>query len=218
MRCVSYLRVSTNKQERSGLGIEAQRAAVDVYAAGGRLIAEFVEQGSGADRDRPQLAKALALCRMHRAELVVARLDRLTRDVEYGARLLKGDVRIRALDYPEAENLMLHIVLAMAQKERELISQRTKAALQAARARGTKLGGDRGYRITAEATAKGTAALRDMADRHAAQVRDTIAELQASGVTGVRAIARALNDRDIPTARGCQWQPVTVSRLLARLG
>src|SRR5215204_3495258 len=145
-RYVSYLRVSTDRQGRSGLGLEAQRKAVEDFLNGGRwdLIAEFVEVESGKRDDRPKLAEALALCRLHKATLVIAKLDRLSRDAHFllglQKELQKSGLRFVAADLPEANELTVGIMAVVAQAERKMISQRTKAALGAAKARGKKLG------------------------------------------------------------------------------
>ena len=141
-RFVSYLRVSTDRQGRSGLGLEAQRKAVDDFLNGGRwkLIAEFVEVESGKRDDRPKLAEALALCRLHNAVLVIAKLDRLSRDAHFLLGLQKAGVRFVAADMPEANEMVVGIMAVVAQAERKMISARTKAALAAAKARGKRLG------------------------------------------------------------------------------
>src|ERR1041385_5272022 len=135
---IAYHRVSTQKQGRSGLGLEAQRQAVADFLNGGswRLVEEFTEVESGKRDDRPVLAKALAACRVHKATLVIAKLDRLARNVEFTARLMNSDVDFVACDFPQANRLTIHILAAVAEHEREAISARTKAALAAAKRRG----------------------------------------------------------------------------------
>jgi DNA invertase Pin-like site-specific DNA recombinase len=142
-RFVSYLRVSTERQGRSGLGLEAQRAAVTDYLDGGnwQLVAELVEVESGAKAARPKLAEALALCRSHRATLVIAKLDRLTRDAHFLLGLKKAGIDFVAADMPSANRMTVGIMAVVAEEERRMISARTKAALAAAKARGKKLGG-----------------------------------------------------------------------------
>ena len=150
---VGLYRVSTAEQEQSGLGLEAQRAAVRAFAAaqGWALVAEFSDVASGKDDRRPGFRAALARCRQLGAVLVAARLDRITRRAHTLSGLLEEGYQIRAADMPGADDLMMRIYAAMAQKERELISERTRAALRAAKARGAALGGDRDYRPRAPA-------------------------------------------------------------------
>src|SRR3982751_2868685 len=152
-RYVSYLRVSTDRQGRSGLGLDAQRKAVEDFLYGGPwdLIAEFVEVESGKRDDRPKLAEALALCRLRNATLVIAKLDRLSRDAHFLLGLEKAGVDFVAADMPTANRLTVGIMAMVADEERRMISKRTKDALAAARARGVKLGGNRGPVISAEA-------------------------------------------------------------------
>lgn len=140
---VTYLRVSTDRQGQSGLGLEAQRAAVAAYVAGRPVLGEFVEVESGRKDDRPQLAAALALCRQRRAVLVIAKLGRLARSVAFISNLMASGVEFVAADMPQANRLTVHILAAVAEHEREMIAQRTKAALAAAKARGTRLGNPR---------------------------------------------------------------------------
>jgi DNA invertase Pin-like site-specific DNA recombinase len=146
MQIISYLRVSTAKQGASGLGLEAQRAAVAAYVSAGShtLVTEYVEVESGTKAARPQLAAALTSCRLHRATLVIAKLDRLARNVAFIANLMDGAVEFVACDMPHANRLTLHLLAAIAEHEREMISQRTRAALQAAKARGVRLGNPNG--------------------------------------------------------------------------
>ena len=189
MQIVSYLRVSTAKQGLSGLGMEAQRAAVAQFTAAGShtLVAEFVEVESGRKADRPQLAAALTSCRLHRATLVIAKLDRLARNVAFIANLMNGGVEFVACDMPHANRLTLHLLAAIAEHEREMISQRTKAALQAAKARGVKLGNPNGAaalldgcRLAAERSA---GVRRARAVQHAAAVAPILGELSANGLS-----------------------------------
>jgi DNA invertase Pin-like site-specific DNA recombinase len=233
---ISYLRVSTDRQGKSGLGLEAQRASVADYLDGGhwKLIKEFVEVESGKRSDRPQLDAALAACRLHGAKLVIAKLDRLSRDAYFLLGLDKAGVDFVAADNPTANRLTVGIMAMVAEEEGRQISIRTKAALQAAKARGRKLGGrrrhvigvnDRGKKVygevvrgSADAIAKAQAAVQQRADARAADVAPTIKALQAAGATSLRAIAAGLNAQGIPTAKGNgQWSAVQVQRVLERL-
>ncbi|WAP69305.1 recombinase family protein [Jiella pelagia] len=214
---VSYLRVSTERQGRSGLGLEAQRKAVADYLNGGRwsLVQEFVETESGGKDDRPQLAAAMALCRLHNATLVIAKLDRLSRDAAFLISLQKGSVKFVAADMPEANEMVVGIMAVVAQAERKMISQRTKAALQAAKERGQKLGGFRGSKITAEARAIGLEARRSRAKDRAADLMPVIEDLRKEGITSLNGLAKALTARGIPTAKGgAEWSAMQVSRVL----
>src|SRR6266446_6728611 len=211
-RFIAYFRVSTDKQGKSGLGLEAQRKAVLDYLNGGRweLVDEFVEVESGKDNERPQLEAALAACKKHRARLVIAKLDRLSRNLAFIATLMESGVEFTAVDMPEANKLTVHILAAVAQNEREMISERTKAALQAAKARGKQLGNPR----LAEAAKRGTAAVKANARQFAANVLPIIEEIERSGVTSHNAIAAKLNERNVRTARGGRWTHVQVGAVL----
>ncbi|KQP69935.1 resolvase [Methylobacterium sp. Leaf111] len=217
-RFISYLRVSTAKQGASGLGLEAQRAAVADYLNGGRwtLVTEVVEVESGKRNDRPKLIEALRLCRLHNATLVIAKLDRLSRDAAFLLNLQASNVRFVAADMPEANEMVVGIMAVVAQAERKMISARTKAALQAAKARGVKLGGDRGVTPPAGASARGGAATKAKAVSRASDVAPVIEEVRAAGAVSLREIAAGLNARGIPTARGSEWSAVQVKRALER--
>ena len=218
---VSYLRVSTAKQGASGLGMEAQRQAVTDFLNGGRwsLIAEVVEVESGKDNDRVKLAEAMALCRLHNATLVIAKLDRLSRDAHFLLGLQKAGVRFVAADMPEANEMVVGIMAVVAQAERKMISARTKAALAAAKARGTKLGGDRGNlaEVGAAGRAKGVRVRQEKATSRAADLAPIVANLRANGATSLRDLAAGLNARGITTARGGEWSAVQVQRVLERI-
>jgi DNA invertase Pin-like site-specific DNA recombinase len=221
-RIVAYIRVSTAQQGRSGLGIEAQRAAIArfVEAEGCEVLAEFVEveTGKGADAldRRPQLAAALAAARKGKAAVLVAKLDRLSRDVAFISGLMASRVPFIVAELgADADPFMLHIYAALAEKERSLISDRTRYALAAKKAQGVKLGNPVNL---AEAGAKGAEAQRADADAFAANVLPIVREIQAAGATSLRAIAEALNNRGIRTARGGDWHSSTVRNLLARAG
>ena len=218
---VGLYRVSTAEQGQSGLGLEAQQASVRAFVAaqGWALVAEFSDIASGKDDRRPGFQAALARCRQLGAVLVAARLDRITRRAHTLSQLLEDGVSIRAADMPGADELMLRIYAAMAQKERELISERTRAALAAAKARGRVLGGDRGYR-PARGPDSGAAALtrRLVAEQAAHRLHLEVAAARAQGVTTHQGLARTLTERGVPTPRGSStWTHTTVARVLARV-
>ena len=214
---VSYLRVSTRAQGQSGLGLDAQRKAVTDYLNGGRwsLIDEYVEVESGANDERPELAKALALCRVHNATLVIAKLDRLSRDAHFLLGLQKAGVKFVAADMPEANEMIVGIMAVVAQAERKMISARTKAALQAAKERGVKLGGDRGNirAVSAKGRLNALETRRRAARQRAEDLEPIISELRASGITSLGGMAAALNARGVPAARGGKWTATQVQRL-----
>ncbi|MFE1603002.1 recombinase family protein [Methylobacterium sp. ID0610] len=221
-RFVSYLRVSTAKQGASGLGLEAQRKAVTDFLNGGRwtLVTEVVEIESGKRADRPKLAEALRLCRLHGATLVIAKLDRLSRDAHFLLGLQRAGVRFVAADMPEANEMVVGIMAVVAQAERKMISARTKAALAAAKERGVKLGGPT-HHLPAQAgrAAAASASVRSAGARHRAEdlARD-IAELRAEGARSLRDLATGLDRRGITTARGSAWTATAVRRVLERIG
>jgi len=224
-RFISYLRVSTDRQGSSGLGLEAQRQAVASYLNGGSwtIVREFVEVESGRNSERPTLAEALAAARVHRVPLIVAKVDRLTRSLAFLSRLIEAGVDVRFCDLPKIEGpagrFMLQQMAAVAELEAGMISKRTKDALAAAKARGKKLGGRReGQRLDEDIRAAGRAALSNRSNARAADLAPVIAELRASGITSLGGIARALEARSIPAARGgAKWSENQVSRVLARL-
>lgn len=218
---VAYYRVSTAKQGSSGLGLEAQRETVRAYLNGGpwQLVGEAVEVESGKRSDRPKLTEALRLCRLHGATLIIAKLDRLARNVAFVSNLMESGVDFTAADFPQANRLTVHILAAVAEHEAQMISTRTKAALAAAKARGTKLGGHRGVVPTDQHRAAGRATQGQRAESRAADLAPVIADLQAAGSTSLGALARGLSERGIPAARGGNtWTPMQVSRVLAKLG
>jgi DNA invertase Pin-like site-specific DNA recombinase len=221
---VSYLRVSTNSQGISGLGLEAQRKAVGDYLNGGvwTLVGEFTEVESGRSNDRQELEKALTLCRAHRAALVVANVSRLTRSVAFLSKLIAADVEIRFADLPTIEGatgrFMLHQMASVAELEAGMISDRTRKALAAAKARGVKLGGLRGRAITAEEAAKGRAVRSAKALDHASSLAPIISRLDPEGRLSLRQIAAALTAEGLPTpAGGALWTAATVRRVKAKL-
>jgi DNA invertase Pin-like site-specific DNA recombinase len=217
---IAYYRVSTERQGRSGLGLEAQQEAVKTYLNGGawELVAEVVEVESGKRNDRPKLADALALCRLHNATLIIAKLDRLARNVHFVSGLMEAGVDFTACDFPQANRLTVHILAAVAEHEAQMISTRTKAALAAAKARGTKLGGDRGnIQDHAIAGAKASVAVRTAnVDKRVGDLLPVIAAIKAEGKTSLRTIADELNKRGITTARGGEWSAVQVKRVVDR--
>jgi DNA invertase Pin-like site-specific DNA recombinase len=210
---VAYLRVSTVRQGESGLGLEAQRATVVAFARqhGGAIVASFVEVETGKRSDRPELAKALEVARKGKATLLIAKLDRLARNVAFIANLMDAGVEFLACDQPFASRLTLHILAAVAEDEARRISERTKAALQAARARGRKLGSP----VAAKTIGQARAARSAYSAKANATTLAVIREVQGSGVETLSGIARALQARGVKTPNGrAQWQPVQVSRLL----
>ena len=215
-RFVAYYRVSTARQGRSGLGLEAQRVAVQEHLNGGRLLEEVTEIESGKRNDRPQLARALAACRLHRATLVIAKLDRLARNVAFISNLMESGVDFIAADMPQANRLTVHVLAAIAEHEAAAISQRTKVALARAKARGTILGGDRGnLPRVAKAGARASVASRQATA--AARARDltaTVNDLRRGGEASLREIAEGLNAAEITAPRGGPWQAGQVARVL----
>ena len=217
---VAYLRVSTAKQGRSGLGLEAQREAVRQFVAGrtGKLIApEFVEVETGKRDDRPQLDKALKRSRLTGATLVVAKLDRLSRNAAFLMTLRDSGVNFVAADLPEANTMTVGVMAVVAQHEREAISHRTKAALGAAKARGRLLGG---FRASAPNIAsyqqQGVQAAQKRALRAAEERRETIEALQQENLS-LNAMAARLNSDSVRTSRGGKWTATAVKRIIARL-
>ncbi len=223
MRIVAYERVSTARQGASGLGIAAHRQAIDGFAArrAATLIGRFTEVESGRNPDRPELAKALHLAKVTGATLVIAKLDRLSRNAAFLLTLRDSGVRFAAVDLPEANDLTVGIMALVAQQEREATSRHTKEALAQAKARGVKLGNPNGAAALRRA-AEGGVALRAViaanADRHARDLAPVIADILASGATSLRAIAAEMNGRGMLTRRGGRWHVSTVMNLLNRLG
>jgi DNA invertase Pin-like site-specific DNA recombinase len=216
---VAYLRVSTGRQGRSGLGLEAQRSAVERFAAseGFRIVREHVEVETGSGSDaldrRPQLAAALSEARRRRCSVAVAKLDRLSRDVAFISRLMAERVRFIVVELgEEVDPFVLHLYAALAEKEREMIRVRTREGLAAAKARGVKLGGPK----LDEAREVAAASIKASADRNAANVAPIIKSIQRAGATSLREIAEALNARGIATPRGGRWYAQSVANVLAR--
>jgi DNA invertase Pin-like site-specific DNA recombinase len=236
---VAYYRVSTEKQGRSGLGLEAQQEAVRTYLRGGdwQLMAEVVEIESGKRNDRPRLAEALRLCRLQGAVLIIAKLDRLARNVAFISNLMESGVEFTAVDFPQANRLTVHILAAVAEHEREMTSKRTKDALASKRAfyarlteqekaelrlrgKATQLGGNRGkVHLVARRGALASAVIRSTkSKRRAADIGPIVADIQANGATSLRQIAAALNERHIRTAQGKEWSATQVMRVLSQAG
>lgn len=218
---VSYIRVSTQKQGRSGLGLAAQRDAITAYLNGGHwtLVDEYVEVESGKNSDRPKLAEALSMCRLHRATLLIAKLDRLSRNVGFICKLQDAGVKFIAVDMPMATEVTVHIMAVMAQYEAKAVSARTTAALKAAKARGTALGGrrvsaERWARIASKGRREGTAKRSELASKWAADVLPVIEHIRKSGAVTLRQIADELNARGIETRLGGEWTATQVMRVL----
>jgi DNA invertase Pin-like site-specific DNA recombinase len=219
---IAYYRVSTDRQRRSGLGIEARRTAVHRFAEaeGLEVLSEYVETETGKGADaldrRPQLAAGLAAARLAKCPVVVAKLDRLSRDVAFVAGLMAQRVPFIVAELgADADPFMLHLYAALAEKERRLIAERTRLALAAKKATGARLGNPRNLN---EAGALGRRTLASDADRLAANVLPIVQELRAAGLKALGAIAAALNSRGVRTARGGRWHVSTVRNLLRRTG
>jgi len=215
---VSYLRVSTQRQGRSMLGIEAQRAAVKDYLNGGKweLVEEVVEVESGKTRERPQLQRALASCRIHGAILLVAKLDRLSRDAFFLFGLRDSGVEFVATDMPSASRLTVNIMAVVAEEEGRMISARTKAALAAAKARGTKLGNPKNLtnRARREGNIASAISRREAGSRWMADVAPIVRTLVESEGLSLRQAAARLNRRSLPARRGGDWSAAQVLRVL----
>jgi DNA invertase Pin-like site-specific DNA recombinase len=214
-RFIAYYRVSTEKQGRSGLGLEAQRKAVEAYLDGGswKLVAEFTEIESGKRSERPKLAEAIKTAKEHKATLVIAKLDRLSRNVAFIANLMEAGADFVAVDMPHANKLTIHILSAVAEHEREMISQRTRAALAAAKSRGVQLGNRSNIKV---AQARSRAARMAQADQFASNILPVILQIRGAGVQTLKGIADALNARGLRTPRGGEWQAIQVKRIVER--
>lgn len=224
-RYVAYYRVSTDKQGRSGLGLEAQRQTVRSRLNGGdwSVCGEFTEVESGRVSHRPELERALAHCRLMRAKLIVANVSRLTRNPDFMGRLVKAEVAVEFCDLPQVEGpvgtFMLRQMLSVAELEAGMIAERTRKALAAAKARGTKLGGNRGN-LSADGVQGREISKRVRQEKAQGRAKDLsgiIREIEKAGAASLRDIAEGLNVRGIETARGGRWSAVQVSRVLARL-
>ena len=216
---VAYYRVSTDKQGRSGLGLEAQQSAVLAFMGQAQLIASYRDIESGKNDARPQLRQALDHCQMTGARLLIAKLDRLSRSLSFIAELMQEGVRFTAVDMPDANELTIHIMAAVAHAERKAISERTKAALGAAKARGTKLGtsGPANLRNQLEGSKLGNMRKAELADKAAVLAVVKINEAKAKGAQSLRQIADDMNARGFTTARGNAWSSVQVMRALDRV-
>lgn len=214
---VAYLRVSTTKQGIDGLGMEAQESAIKAY--NGNVIEKFIEVESGKRNDRPELIKAMEYCKMTGSTLIIAKLDRLARNVHFISGLMESKIEFVACDFPEANNLTLHIMAAFAEHEAKAISARTKAALAIAKSRGIKLGTDNLSCLPPEkmiaARTKGTEIVKQRADDYAQKVITVVRSLQSQGMS-LRAIAKELGGLNIRTARGGAWTPTAVKNIITR--
>ena len=214
---IAYLRVSTIRQGESGLGLEAQAASILRHVGNGTLAQTFTEVESGKRCDRPQLAAALELAKRLGATLVVAKLDRLARDVSFIAGLMNAGVDFVACDMPHANRLTMHILAAVAEDEARRISERTKGALAAAKARGVILGGFRGRALNASQQARGRDAQTEAATARAVGLAPVLDALRAEGATTLQSLADGLNARGYRTARGGVWSAPQVRREVVRL-
>lgn len=222
MRFISYVRVSTQRQGQSGLGIEAQRASIEAYANAhsGTILEEFVEVESGRKDARPELLKALKAARVTGSTLVIARLDRLSRSAAFLFNLQEAGVPFVCCDNPHATPLTIGVLALVAQTEAEAISERIKAALAVTKAKGTKLGNPNGIRALQEAGKGNTDAIKAVktrANARASDLSDVLDDLTSKGFTTLQTQAKELNRRGIKTARGGQWHPSSVSNLRKRI-
>lgn len=215
---IAYLRQSTTKQERSGLGIEAQRDIINSFIKEGVILAEYVETESGRKSDRPKLQEALALCRKTNSILIVAKLDRLSRNVAFTSKLLESDVEIIFCDFPQANRLILHIISSIAEYEANLISQRTRQSLKAKKERGVKLGKSENLMNKHnEAVARSNQTNRIKAKNNANNMR-AVALLRSmikEGLT-ISQMTNQLNEQGFVSSKGCKFQIVQVQRLIQR--
>lgn len=215
---IAYLRQSTTKQERSGLGIEAQRDIINSFIKEGVILAEYVETESGRKSDRPKLQEALTLCRKTNSILIVAKLDRLSRNVAFTSKLLESDVEIIFCDFPQANRLILHIISSIAEYEANLISQRTRQSLKAKKERGVKLGKSENLMNKHnEAVARSNQTNRIKAKNNANNMR-AVALLRSmikEGLT-ISQMTKQLNEQGFVSSKGCKFQIIQVQRLIQR--
>ena len=221
-RFISYLRVSTKGQGESGLGLEGQRESVMSFLNGGKweLVQEVVEVESGKRNDRPKLAEALRLCRVYNAKLLIAKLDRLSRNVFFISSLMESGVKFVACDMPEATDMTIHILASVAQGEAKAISDRTRTALAAAKARGQQLGGIRGNSAAIHqlGNPQSVKVRKERAAKRAHDLLPAIEQAKAEGASTLRKIASFLNSKNIPTPRETgEWSAVQVQRILSRV-
>jgi len=219
-RFVAYYRVSTDRQGRSGLGLEAQQRAVAEFLLGesGEVVSEFTEVESGRRADRPELERAMTACKVHHATLLVAKLDRLARNAHFLLGLKEAGIDFICCDMPAANRLTVGIMAMVAEEEAAMISRRTKAALESAKARGVKLGSPGNLTPAGRKTGvqRSAEARREDSQHYAALLAPTLDEIRAEGVDSLRGIAANLNSRGIPARRGGCWTATQVSRLLTK--
>lgn len=213
MKFIAYYRVSTSQQGKTGLGLDAQRACVAKYVAetNGQLIEEYTEVVSGLQDSRVALAEALKRCRMERATLVIAKLDRLARRVSYLSRFMESDVPLVVADMPNANKFVLQMMAVLAETERDMISERTKLALAAAKARQVRLGNPQ----IAQARQKAIKSRKKRANSFAHSMYPPIASMRARGLS-YRQIADNLNNSKFSTNNGRRWWPTTVANIIKR--
>lgn len=222
MKVVSYLRVSTASQGESGLGLDAQRAAIESYTRqrAATVLRVFTEVESGGLNERPELAKAIRLAEVTGATLLIAKLDRLSRNAAFLLALRDSGIKFVAADLPDANELTVGIMALVAEQERQAISRRTKEALGAAKARGQRLGNPHGaapLRRAGKGNSAAVAAVKRAAQAHAERLREVVHGLRLRGITSLGAVAAALNEESILTSRGGTWHKSTVRNLLSRL-
>jgi DNA invertase Pin-like site-specific DNA recombinase len=222
LKIIAYMRVSTQKQARSGLGMDAQRETIEGFARerSGRVLATYTETESGTNNERPQLAKALHHAKVTGATLVIAKLDRLSRNAAFLLTLRDSGARFIAADVPDANDLTVGVLALVAQQEREATSKRTKDALAAAKRRGVKLGnpnGGKALRRARKGNRAAVAEVRRLANSHAENLRPVLDELTREGITSLGDIAQALTERGMLTPRGGQWYKTSVRNLMGRL-
>lgn len=216
---VAYYRVSTAKQGRSGLGLDAQKSVVQSFLAGsgGRVVAEYVEVESGRKKDRQELQRAINHARMTRSKLVIAKLDRLARNVSFTAALMDSGVEFVCCDLPQANRFTIHVMAALAEMEAEMISARTKAALAEAKRRGKRLGNPILHEVRGS-PAKAAEVWKQLSQQRAESYLGAILEARRNGARTLQEMANYLNKTGVQTTTGGIWHPATVARILRRLG